>query len=76
MFENTVKNIQEKSPKQRFLLVIGMLFFILYFVLGLIIIFMKHLPFEMTSEYRLGFGILLIVYSVIRCIRFLNDNKD
>jgi uncharacterized membrane protein (DUF485 family) len=76
MLENTVKNIQEKSPKQRFLLVIGMLFFILYFVLGLFIIFTKDFPFEMSFEYRIGFGVLLIVYSVIRCIRFLNDNKD
>ncbi len=76
MLERIVKNIQKKSLKERFLLVIAILFFVLYFILGLFIIFMKQFPLQMAIGYRMVFGILLIVYSVIRAIRIINDNKD
>lgn len=70
------RNIQKKSPKERFLLVMAILFFIAYFVLGLFIIFMSNLPFDMKPSYRLAFGVLLIVYAFIRFVRIVNDNKD
>jgi uncharacterized membrane protein (DUF485 family) len=76
MLKKIIKNIQEKSLRERFLLVIGILFFMLYFVLGLLIIFMDDFPFDMGMNYRLAFGILLIVYAFIRFIRIINDNKD
>ncbi len=76
MLDKIYRNIQKKSPKERFLLVIAILFFIGYFVLGLFIIFMKNLPFAMKSNYRLAFGVLLIVYAFIRFMRIINDNKD
>lgn len=76
MLDKIYSNIQKKSPKERFLLVIAILFFIGYFVLGLFVIFMKNLPFTMKSNYRLAFGVLLIVYSFVRFIRIINDNKD
>jgi uncharacterized membrane protein (DUF485 family) len=76
MLEKIVKNIQEKSLKERFLLVIAVLFFIVYFVLGLLIIFMKEFPIQMAMNYRIAFGILLIVYSIIRAVRLINDTKD
>jgi undecaprenyl pyrophosphate phosphatase UppP len=47
-----------------------------YLVLGLLIIFMKDFPLDMNMGYRIAFGILLIVYSFIRGIRIINDNKD
>jgi hypothetical protein len=43
---------------------------------GLLIIFMKDFPLDMNMGYRIAFGILLIVYSFIRGIRIINDNKD
>ena len=66
----------EKSLKERFLLVIGLLFFMLYFVLGLIVIFWKEFPLIMKPTYRLAFGIILIVYSFFRFMRFFNSNKE
>lgn len=76
MLEKIFKNIQKKSLKERFLLVIGVLFFVVYFVLGLFIIFMDKFPLDMKREYRIAFGILLITYSFIRFVRFIKDNKN
>jgi len=75
MFEK-IKNIRKKSLKERFLLVIGILFLLLYLVLGLFIIFMDNFPIDMRKNYRLAFGIILIVYAFIRFKRIINDNKD
>lgn len=76
MLKNALNNIQKKSPKERFLLVIGIFFFLAYLVLGLIVIFMKNFPIVMKPSYRIAFGVLLIVYSFIRASRIINDNKD
>ena len=76
MFEKTIINFKKKSPKERFLFVIGAFFFLLYFVLGLILIFWKDLPIVMKPNYRIAFGILLIVYSFFRFMRFFNSNED
>jgi uncharacterized membrane protein (DUF485 family) len=70
------ENQQKKSPKERFLLVIGILFFLIYLVLGLIIIFWKSMPIAMEYKYRIMFGVLLIVYSFLRFMRFFNVNRD
>jgi hypothetical protein len=52
------------------------LFFLIYFVLGLFIIFMKNFPIQMQFNYRLAFGVLLIVYAFIMFVRIINDNND
>lgn len=40
------------------------------------VIFMKNLPISMPMNYRIAFGLLLIVYAFIRCVRIINDNKE
>ncbi|KQB37868.1 hypothetical protein RCH33_2589 [Flavobacterium daejeonense] len=37
---------------------------------------MKNFPIRMPMNYRIAFGILLIVYAFIRCVRIINDNKE
>jgi uncharacterized membrane protein (DUF485 family) len=76
MFENIIKNIQKKSLKERFLLVMGILLFLAYLVLGLIFIFWKSLPTDMLPKYRMAFGVVLIVYSFIRLFRVYNANNE
>lgn len=76
MLNKILDSIQKKSLKERFLLVIGILFFLVYLVLGLFIIFMKNFPIEMQRSYRIALGVVLIVYSVVRFSRIINDNKD
>ncbi|MDI1318116.1 MAG: hypothetical protein PSU83_12480 [Flavobacterium sp.] len=72
MISPFIENFQKKSLKERFLLVIGILFFLIYLTLGLIIIFWKSLPLALEYKYRIAFGVLLIVYSFIRFLRFFN----
>ncbi|WP_339920670.1 hypothetical protein [uncultured Flavobacterium sp.] len=74
MLKKIFKNIQKKSLKERFLLVLAILFFMFYLVLGLFIIFMKEFPLDMAMGYRIAFGILLIVYSIVRGVRIINEN--
>jgi len=76
VFGKMIINFKEKSPKERFLLVIGILFFLIYLFLGLAVIFWKNLPINMPQNYRIAFGLLLIVYSLLRFLRFFNSNKD
>ncbi|MEO7977843.1 hypothetical protein [Flavobacterium sp.] len=76
MLKDWFNNIKKKSLKQRFLLVLGILFFLIYLVLGLMIMFWKKLPLDMEPKYRYAFGILLIVYSGIRFLRLLNSNSE
>jgi len=68
---DTHERIQKKSLKGRFLLIIGILFFLVYLGLGIIIIFWKQFPFRLPNEYRIAFGVLLIVYSFLRFLRLL-----
>jgi len=76
VIDKLVDNIRKKSLKERFLLVIGILFFLIYLALGLIVIFWDKFPLKMEFKYRVAFGVLLIVYSFFRFVRFLNANKD
>ncbi|MFY8214056.1 MAG: hypothetical protein ACOVKJ_06325 [Flavobacterium sp.] len=76
MKESFFQNYKKKSLKERFLFVIGMCFFLLYLVLGLLIIFWKELPLAMSGNIRLLFGVVLIVYASLRFVRFFNSNTD
>lgn len=73
--KNTESRInRQKSPKKRFLSIIGLFMFGLYFVLGLIIIFWKQFPIPLAPTYRILFGLLLIVYAFIRFVRVWRNN--
>jgi predicted ferric reductase len=76
MLNNSTENKEKKSLKERFFLVIGMVFFLAYFAMGLTIIFWKNFPYEMKPVYRIAFGIVIVLYSFFRFYRIINDNKD
>jgi len=76
MLKKALDNFQKKSLKERFLLVIGMMFFLIYLTLGLIIIFWDELPLSMPYNYRVVFGVILILYSFLRFIRFFNKEEN
>lgn len=73
---------EKKSLLERFLLILGFLFFMLYFVLGMGIIFWekfypsKEFPLNMEMKYRVAFGLLLIVYAFYRATRFYTKAKN
>ncbi|CAM4041807.1 C4-dicarboxylate ABC transporter [Flavobacterium antarcticum] len=72
---NKIKRVQ-KSPKVRFLLVLGIVFFLIYFVLGITVIFWKDFPIDMSKTYRIAFGVLLIAYAFFRFIRLIKNDKE
>lgn len=76
MIKNFIKNFKEKSLKERFLLVIGVLFFSIYLVMGLAIIFWKKFPLALPQLYRIALGVLLIVYAFIRFTRLMKSHSD
>ena len=81
MLKKALNSFQKKSLKERFLFVLGFLFFFLYLVLGLVVIFWnqfftKNFPIAMEPLYRVALGIVLIVYSFLRFLRFYNSNEE
>ena len=76
MFKTLVVNFKKKSLSERFLLVLRMLFFVLYLVLGITLIVWKSFPIHMETKYRIAMGVLLIVYAILRFFRFFNFNKE
>lgn len=63
----------QKSPAKRFLFILGLGMFMLYFVLGIIIMFWEEFPIDLTPGYRIAFGVLLIGYSFLRFVRLLRS---
>lgn len=66
----------QKSPQQRFLLILGMVMFAFYLALGIIIIFWDDIPLSLSQNYRILFGVVLIVYAFFRFIRLVQTRKD
>ena len=73
MSQNTEQENKQKSPAKRFLFILGLGMFTLYFVLGVIIMFWKEFPIDLSQGYRIAFGILLIGYSFLRFVRLLRS---
>jgi len=76
MLNNFINNIKKKSLIERFLLIISVLVFLSYFFLGLIVIFWDDFPFVIKMNYKIAFGVILIIYSFIRFFRFFNVNNE
>ncbi len=70
---NREQENKQKSPAKRFLFILGLGMFTLYFVLGIIIMFWKDFPIDMSQGYRIAFGVLLIGYSFLRFVRLLRS---
>jgi len=59
---------KQKSPKQRFLLILGLIMFVFYLVMGLAFIFWNAIPLNMAKSYKIGIGIFLIIYAFVRLL--------
>ena len=69
-------SFKQKSPQQRFLFILGLMMFALYFGLGIVLIFWKELiPLNMETKYRMIFAVGLILYASFRFYRLANQ-KD
>ncbi|MDQ7947473.1 MAG: hypothetical protein REI78_07230 [Pedobacter sp.] len=70
---------KQKSPQQRFLFILGVVMMIVYLGIGILVIFFSdrlHIdPDKFPASYRIAFGVLLIIYAIIRFSRLLNKKE-
>lgn len=69
-------NGKQKSPKRRFLLILGVTAFAGFCVLGLMIIFWDKFPLQLPATQRRIFGAVILVYAVLRFSRYLKKSPD
>jgi len=71
-------NFRQKSPKRRFLLILGLATFIAFSVLGLMIMFWERLgqSLDLSKSTRLIFGSLILIYGVLRFSRLFKEEPE
>jgi hypothetical protein len=69
-------NRQQKSLNRRFLLILGAIAFVAFLALGLMVIFWSKFPLDMPRYQRIGFGVIVILYAVLRFSRLLRKEPD
>ncbi len=75
MIKRFLNTFREKSLNERFFFILGIVFLLVYFVLGCFFILVKNLPFDIPYTNRVIFGIILIVYSIIRFFRIIKKEQ-
>jgi hypothetical protein len=71
-------NFKQKSPQKRFLFILGLVTFLACFTMGLMILAWGKLTerLNMPVSQRLVLGSLLVIYSLIRFLRFFKKEPD
>ena len=67
---------KQKSLKRRFLLILGAVTSVCVLGLGLMIIFWKDMLPQLEGFQRTAFGVLIMVYAVLRFARLLKKEPD
>jgi hypothetical protein len=67
---------EQKSPARRFLLILGVVAFLCFFSLGMMIIFWDSMVPSLSKWQKIGCGVLIIIYSVIRFARLLRRERN
>jgi uncharacterized membrane protein (DUF485 family) len=69
-------NEKQKSPKRRFLLILGVTAFIALLVFGLLIIFRDSFLSQLPKPQKTIFGCIVIVYAILRFARYLRKDPN
>ncbi|MBB5397837.1 hypothetical protein [Mucilaginibacter sp. AK015] len=69
-------NEKQKSPKRRFLLILGVAAFICLCVFGLMIIFGDYFLANLPKTQRIIFGSVVLIYAVLRFSRYLRKDPN
>ena len=70
---------KQKSPQQRFLFILGLTMLLLYFGIGIVLIFTNILPLDpdkFPRQYQIAFGVVLMLYGGIRFARLINQKES
>ena len=67
---------KQKSLKRRFLLILGAVTGVCVLGLGLMLIFWEDMLPQLTGYQRTGFGVLIMIYAVLRFARLLRKDDD
>jgi len=73
---NIFQKFRQKSPKQRFLFVLGFVFLCLYLFMAATLIIWKSMPVELPYRNRVILAVILIVYAAIRFVRLLQQDDN
>jgi peptidoglycan/LPS O-acetylase OafA/YrhL len=69
-------NEKQKSPKRRFLLILGAVTFSIFIAMGLMFIFWDGFFPKLVKPQRTIFGAVVILYSVLRFSRYLRKDPN
>jgi len=69
-------SFKQKSPKRRFLFILGVAILVCISTLGLMILFWDKLPLNLNRTQRNWFGAIFIVYAILRSVRIFTGYKD
>ncbi|MES2268037.1 MAG: hypothetical protein V4520_14845 [Bacteroidota bacterium] len=69
-------NEQQKSPKRRFLLILGVIAFICFITLGLMTIFWDSFLDQLPKQQKTIFGCVILIYAVLRFARYLRKDPN
>jgi len=73
---NILEIFKQKSPLQRFLFVLNLIFLILYLVMAITLFVWKTMPVEIPYKNRVILGIILVIYAVFRFYRLSIKFKE
>lgn len=71
-----IGDFKRLTPGRQAIFLVGMVFALIYFSLGVACLFIKNLPFVKSPALKIAFGVILIVYSVFRLARLAGSLKD
>lgn len=63
-----IDDFKQKSPKQRFLFILGLVMFVVYVAVGFALIFREGIITALPRYGQIGVGVFLIVYGFIRLL--------
>jgi len=72
---NTFRD-KQKSLKRRFLLILGLVTFVCFFAFGVMLIFWDGIAQQLPAYQRRIFGVMVILYAMLRFSRILKKEKD
>jgi hypothetical protein len=73
---NWLDKLKQKSPKQRFLFILGLLIFFFYLLLAYLVVFWDKFPLELTLNGKRMLGALLVLYASFRFYRLIKKDEE